>query len=228
MTSKWFFPVLQSSSFSRAWAQLFAVWVLISQWVSIFSRMRQWVSLLSTTSISGFFWKRSVAIVSVISFSSALSRVISKKKRLPLPGVLSTWILPPINRTRSRAIANPKPVPPYCRVVELSSCENFSKREPIFSAAMPIPVSVTENSRVTVFPVSFLVAILNSTSPWLVNLMALPMRLINTWRILTGSPTRLPVISCSSEHSNSSFFSWALIASMRRVRWTISLSLKGT
>ncbi len=36
----------------------------------------------------------------------------SKWKRLPLPGVLSTAISPPIRRTSSRQIASPRPVPP--------------------------------------------------------------------------------------------------------------------
>ena len=45
------------------------------------------------------------------------------QNRLPFPLALSTPISPPISSASIRAIASPRPVPPWRRVVELSSCE---------------------------------------------------------------------------------------------------------
>ena len=45
------------------------------------------------------------------------------QNRLPTPFVLSTPISPPISWVSIRAIASPSPVPPWRRVVELSTCE---------------------------------------------------------------------------------------------------------
>ena len=42
---------------------------------------------------------------------------------LPTPFVLSTPISPPISCVIIRAMASPSPVPPWRRVVELSTCE---------------------------------------------------------------------------------------------------------
>ena len=87
-------------------------------------------------------------------------------------------------------IARPRPVPPYFLVVEPSTWLNFSNTESILSAGMPGPVSRTEiriraraasrdshSTAITMLPLG-------------VNLMALPTRLVITWRIRPASPTK--------------------------------------
>ena len=74
--------------------------------------------------------------------SAASSRTVNEKV-LPLPGVLSTPMAPPINSTSRAQMARPRPVPPYFRVVELSACSNGRKIADCLSAGMPMPVSRT-------------------------------------------------------------------------------------
>ena len=45
----------------------------------------------------------------------------------PSPGTLRNVMSPPISRARWRLIDSPRPVPPYCRVLLLSTCRNSSK-----------------------------------------------------------------------------------------------------
>ena len=68
-----------------------------------------------------------------------------KAKVLPRPGTLSTVICPPIRATSRAAMVRPRPVPPYLRVVEVSSCSKAWKIFACFSGGMPMPVSVTAN-----------------------------------------------------------------------------------
>ena len=70
-----------------------------------------------------------------------------KWKAVPLPGVLSTQIRPPIRSTRRAAMASPNPVPPWVRVVVPSAWAKASKMSACFSAGMPMPVSVTVKCR---------------------------------------------------------------------------------
>ena len=66
---------------------------------------------------------------------------------LPSPSTLSSLISPPRRRASSRLIANPKPVPPYRRLVLPSACWNASKMVSCFSAGIPIPLSLTDNAK---------------------------------------------------------------------------------
>ena len=43
-------------------------------------------------------------------------------KVLPCMGLLSTLMLPPINCSRFLQMAKPRPLPPYCRVIDESAC----------------------------------------------------------------------------------------------------------
>ncbi len=72
-----------------------------------------------------------------------------KAKVLPRPGSLSTLIEPPSSPTSRAAMVRPKPVPPYLRVVEVSSCSNARKIFSCLSGGMPMPVSRTANRRPT-------------------------------------------------------------------------------
>ena len=97
-------------------------------------------------------------------------------KVVPTPGWLRTLIPPPISSTRRLLIASPSPVPPWRRVLEVSSCENALNSRVIPAAEMPIPESTTSMrsdrggkalTRTT-------------TSPASVNLTALLIRLSST------------------------------------------------
>src|SRR2546422_9118392 len=53
--------------------------------------------------------------------ASGLVARMATVKVLPLPGSLSTDRSPPKVRAKDRLLLRPSPVPPYCRVVELSA-----------------------------------------------------------------------------------------------------------
>src|SRR5579883_3087895 len=56
---------------------------------------------------------------------------------------------PPMRSTSRAAIARPKPVPPYLRVIDVSACSKGRKTAAIFSAGMPGPVSPTSKDKET-------------------------------------------------------------------------------
>jgi len=58
-------------------------------------------------------------------FDNADSSGSSNQNRLPQPNVLSTPISPPISSTSCLQIANPSPLPPKRRVIEVSAWLNF-------------------------------------------------------------------------------------------------------
>lgn len=140
--------------------------------------MVRFVSLSSTTSAR--VPAKSTEGAGVAS-ASARSTGTVNQKRLPLPGVLSTPILPPISCTSSFEIARPRPVPPKRRVVEVSACENGSNSVGSASGSMPMPVSAT-SKRSTAAPSSPArsTAACATISPSSVNFRALPSRLVST------------------------------------------------
>lgn len=94
---------------------------------------------------------------------------------------------------------NPSPVPPYLRLVVPSACLNASKITRILLAAIPIPVSATENairsasasrsepasrscSRMATGTSAPAGRMTSSTAPESVNFTALESRLRSTWR----------------------------------------------
>ena len=68
---------------------------------------------------------------------------IVKANTEPRPGSLSTRISPPMRAQSRWQMARPRPVPPYLRVVEESTCENNLNSSFLFSCGMPMPVSRT-------------------------------------------------------------------------------------
>src|SRR5262249_56312005 len=68
---------------------------------------------------------------------------------LPRAGWVSRVMPPAIKATRRAAMVRPRPVPPYLRVVEVSSCSKAWKIFACFSGGMPMPVSRTEKDRET-------------------------------------------------------------------------------
>ncbi len=94
-------------------------------------------------------------------------------KLLPLPNSLSTQIWPPCFSTKSLHSINPKPVPVSSLVPDVVFFWLMSNRLALFSGAMPMPLSFTEN---TIWLLSFVIE--SSTLPLVsVNFMAFEMRL---------------------------------------------------
>ena len=116
------------------------------QWLSVSSRMRRLVALSSTTSTRTP--RTRAPGDGRAGDAGPCAKRASKWKRLPRPGSLSTSSRPPIAPTIRDAIASPRPVPPYSRVVEPSACANASKTSRCFSGGMPMPVSLTEKASV--------------------------------------------------------------------------------
>src|SRR5262245_8675478 len=106
------------------------------------------------------------------------------QKVLPTDSVLSTAIVPPIRSTRRCVIARPRPVPPYFRDTDASTCVNASKMVATRADGMPMPVSRTVHERSTIPGERGCGVLLTDTStePSSVNLIALPTRFTSTWR----------------------------------------------
>src|SRR5581483_7668607 len=118
------------------------------------------------------------------SSSAAATRIGRVTRKVaPAPNSESTVSVPPCISTMRLEIARPRPVPPFLRVLELSTCGNSSKILAWSSGAMPGPVSRTVTMK-RPFSASARIA----TSPASVNLMALPARLSKTCAIRRGSP----------------------------------------
>ena len=111
-------------------------------------------------------------------------------KRLPLPGVLSARIVPPMSSTNRRLIASPRPLPPKRRAVEASAWLNAVNNRDKSSSVMPMPVSCTEISNSACAAVRRMTLAAIRTLPAAVNLTALPTRLPITWVMRCGSPMR--------------------------------------
>ena len=94
-------------------------------------------------------------------------------------------------------------MPPFLRVLELSTCWNSSKMRSRSSGAMPTPVSVTATRKL---PSSTLPGC--SRQPASVNLIALLTRFISTWVSRRSSP-RPRGRSAGASTSRASFFSAA-------------------
>ena len=186
------------------------------QWLSVSSRMRRLVALSSTTSTRTPRTRAPGA--GRAGDAGPCAKRASKWKRLPRPGSLSTSSRPPIAPTIRDAIASPRPVPPYSRVVEPSACANASKISRCFSGGMPMPVSLTEKASVdaSLRPARRL-ATSTSTSPAAVNLIALPTRLTITCRSRAASPTTSGGTSGATRETSSSPFWCARTPRVRSV-----------
>ncbi len=141
--------------------------------------------------------------------SATLCSRTVKRKVEPFPSTLSTWICPPISSTSCLEMVRPRPVPPNRRVVEPSAWRNDSKIRGSCSGLMPMPVSFTANSMTASSPLSSITSTRSDTSPAVVNLMALPIRLTSTWRSLPASPKKERGRSGGSEQAISRPLRWA-------------------
>ena len=177
--------------------------------------------------------RRSSRVTQPAAAASATSRSAVNQKRDPCPGMLSTSMPPPIRVTNWREIASPSPVPPKRRVVELSACENAENSRARASSVMPMPVSTIENS-------SRLARLASSgepsragrtsisTSPFSVNLTALPTRLVRTWRSRPASPRTAAGTASSIRHNSSMPLPCALPAAISATSSTSSRTSKST
>jgi hypothetical protein len=116
--------------------------------------------------------------------TAAGGRVRVKVKQLPCPRVLSAVSSPPMSRMNWLLKARPRPVPP-CLSRPVAVWLKGWKSRAISDRSIPGPVSLTLNwiasaPRGTAWSV---------TRPAVVNLTALPTRLMRTWRSFISSPT---------------------------------------
>ena len=119
--------------------------------------------------------------------AAAQANTRSTQKREPTPSSLSTPTLPPINAARSLTMARPRPLPPWRRVLDASTCSKASKIVPSWSDAMPMPVSVTATRTVSARASCASTSRSRRTLPRSVNLVALCSRLTSSWRSRNGS-----------------------------------------
>ena len=168
------------------------------------------------------------------AFKFSLTAGTVNQKVEPFPSVLSTPIWPPINSTNCLEIARPKPVPPYFLVVEASTWVKDWNSFFWSPGAIPIPVSLTLNSRKSerllpsfngwIFSKNFWspLAVNNpgilpvetsiTTSPTSVNLIALLIKLVSICRNRAASPLIRSGTSLSISATNSIPFSCAGVA----------------
>ena len=122
---------------------------------------------------------------------------------LPSSSALSICSAPPISSTKRLQMDRPRPLPPKRRVVDASACEKPSKIWTRFSAAMPMPLSRTAMRNCMCWAVCSSTLNCTTTSPRLVNLMALPPRLISTCCSRMASPTMTGGMRGSTSNSTS-------------------------
>ena len=186
----------------------------IRRLVSLSSTMSTRIPLISSPTVIGF------------SFWGCFLKTAVNQNIVPLPSRLSTPISPPIISASCFDIVNPKPVPPYFRVVELSAWENLSKSRSRLFWGIPTPVSETLKRMVTWSASSFSRMARIITSPFSVNLMALPARLTIIWRRRPGSPHSSEGTSECIIQRYSSSFSWAFHASTSPISSKVVLKSK--
>src|SRR5262249_15309342 len=117
------------------------------------------------------------------SRAAATRRGTAKEKVDPRPGSLTTQMRPPWSSTKVLVMLSPRPVPPNSRLMLASTWRNSPKMWSSWSAGMPMPVSDTLYT--TSFPSSRAGMV---TCPCLVNLSALPTRLVRHWVMRLPSP----------------------------------------
>ena len=103
-------------------------------------RLTAWSSTMSTRRPA-----RAPSVIGRAGSSEAAARATIVNQNVePTPGVLSTPISPPISSHSRRLIARPRPVPPYCRVVDASTWLKERNSRSMRSLGIPMPVSRTE------------------------------------------------------------------------------------
>ena len=137
--------------------------------------------------------------------ASARERQREGRRSSPGPGSNSTQMRPPCSSTIRRAIARPRPVPPFLRVLELSTCWNSSKIR-CWSARGDAGAGVghRDHGDCRLRPRRRI-----ATSPASVNLMALPTRFSSTCVSRRSSPRAARQVGRARSTSRASPFSAA-------------------
>ncbi|PMQ08393.1 hypothetical protein JaAD80_27185 [Janthinobacterium sp. AD80] len=202
-------PAWRRSS-ARPAAPLSALWLCqpcAAHQSSSMARTLALSSMISSDNAAG------TALAALSGAAGTFSKRQMKRKSEPLPSSLFTLSSPPIRSTMRRQMARPSPVPPYLRLVLLSPWEKASKMCSCSTAPMPMPVSRTENSSVTLAASSLALRMDSTTSPSLVNLTALPTRLIRICSRRSASPISSGGTPGSSTKTGSTPRAQALLAS---------------
>ena len=136
-------------------------------------------------------------------------------------------------RTSWRQMVRPSPVPPKRRVMDASACEKAWKMPCSCSGAMPMPLSCTSKHSSGAAPGLAPSGpgwqrTRTTTSPCAVNLMALPTRLMSTWRSRVASPCTCSGTSGAMSMTSSSPFSAARVATLRQAAATVARSASGS
>jgi len=87
-------------------------------------------------------WRRTSSLPTATTASS-------NQKMLPTPTVLLMPSSPPSFSTICLQIVSPRPVPPYLRLIEASTCENGLNSLASPASSMPIPVSSTSKRSIS-------------------------------------------------------------------------------
>ena len=133
------------------------------------------------------------------------------EKTLPFPYSLSTVRVPFISATSLLHIASPRPVPSTFLFLLESTCWKDSNILPRSSFLIPIPVSRTLTLKLILSASRSSYPTLIRTWPLLVNLAALPARLISTCLIRFASPDSLQGRSGTISRTSSIFLSPILV-----------------
>ena len=120
---------------------------------------------------------------------SRSARTVNQKVE-PRPEVLSMPISPPMPSTSRLQIARPRPVPPSRRRALWSTWVKALNRFFCRSGDRPLPVSVMVILTTASAPRSSSSMARTTIDPRSVNLIALLTRLVSTWRMRSGSPSR--------------------------------------
>src|ERR1039457_4488692 len=154
--------------------------------------------------------------------AEGISKIAVNQNVEPSLTLLRNPIFPPIISTNCLAIDSPRPVPPYLRVVDVSAWTNDENNAAPWAGRIPIPVSAMEKRRVAL-PVSWLsTSTCTSTLPRSVNLMALAVKLIKTWRSRLGSPPRSVGVSGAARQPKASPLAFARV----RRAWKASSAVR--
>ena len=132
-----------------------------------------------------------------VTVASGLTRLMSPSMEgishlmvVPIFFLLLHSIVPFCRSTSFLTMERPRPVPPYLRVVLISSCVKSSKIDSILSSSMPMPVSANSITRI-ISGCSFLIPFTEKcTVPSLVNLTELLTRFIIICFSRYGSPIK--------------------------------------
>ena len=157
--------------------------------------------------------RRPLRLASWVTGASGVKFTVNSKTVPARSCPVTRRIPPPMSCTSWREMARPKPVPPYLRVVELSSWLKGVNSACKRSEGMPMPESLTSKRSNPSGEPSRGARTRRTTSPRSVNFTALPTRLTSTCFRRSGSPSTRAGTRGSTTSTSSMPFSSARRAS---------------